>query len=198
MAGRVPRPDGPGLPSPRALSRAALQVTGHYGLPALPWLLFTTVTPDLFSRDSSTVWNVVAGVVLFLLPGIYVHERYLCARCVGALPLNPQAAVERAIIHLLVYHLVACHVRPVRLGAYLLGVAAVQAMFLDHRQDAAVTAVLLTLPFATFLGSALKHRRLRPWCPWCRSGGGGDDDGLEDPGPPHDPHGKTQPVMASR
>ena len=43
------------------------------------------------------------------------------------------------------------------------------------------------------LASYTTHRRLQPWCPWCKGGGGGHDDEPATP-EPVEPERRRQPI----
>jgi hypothetical protein len=104
------------------------------------------------------------------------HDRTLCEHCVASMPLNPSeqavrykrrfwmshtGAERRFIVPYLVV-LLGSNFFPGTIGR--IAWAVIQA-----------SMIYLILSYST-------HRRLQPWCPWCREGGGGDEI-VESPDP---------------
>lgn len=101
------------------------------------------------------------------------HDRGLCEHCMAAMPLNPSAQATRYQRRFWVSHtgterrylipylvvLFGSNFAPGTAGR--VGWVVVQS-----------SMIYLILAYST-------HRRLQPWCPWCRQGGGGSD--AEDP-----------------
>lgn len=125
----------------------------------------------------------------------YYHDRNVCDRHIIEAPLDdPDGAVQRNRRKLRLFHRLTPGM--VMKVAVVFLVASALMQFVFH-----VPTVVLHLPligFASALSylawSCVVHRRLEPWCPYCRRGGG--DDGFE-PVDPTRPHGvRPNPVNA--
>ncbi len=119
------------------------------------------------------------------------HHDYLCERCVADMPINPQQEVDDKLDALRRYHKLAL---PVAL--LYLTVIIPATMFLGNWLYgygvyivAAAGMFGLMLPVIHWMAV---HGRLRPWCPYCRRGRGGDDEEFAPVAP--DPHGVKEPV----
>jgi len=124
----------------------------------------------------------LVGIVLTTWVLLRRHDRSLCERCVAAMPLDASAAAHRNRRRMWTAHAAT---RP---SALLVMVALLVAV------DVALVVVPATWVGAVSWGwaaaqgglvylvlSHTTHRRLQPWCPWCRDGGGGE--GLDEPEP---------------
>jgi hypothetical protein len=106
------------------------------------------------------------------------HDRGLCEMCVAALPLD---AAERAARHRLRFRVAHCGAQPRLVLTYL--AVLVLANFAPGSWGRLLwVAVQLSLVY--LLRCAVTHRRLQPWCPWCREGGE-KDPSSPDPRPRH-------------
>lgn len=124
--------------------------------------------------------TVVLGLVSFVLCTWLVmrrHDRGLCEHCMASMPLNPSAMAVRyrrrfwlahtgselrfVIPYLAVLVGLGFATTPAGVGAWVL---------------AQLSIVYPILAYST-------HRRLQPWCPWCRDGGGGADKDSVTPDP---------------
>ena len=152
------------------LHRAALAAPAVLALGAL--LLAVQLLTGISLLAAQTLTDVVAvGCAL----AYWRHGRALCELCVGYLPPDPDAAVaaHRPALHY-------CHLpiaAPVSIAVAVLVAAS----------TVAPAAVMLTMQATSFgywaylLRADIWHRRLTPWCPWCRGGHGHSD--LDAPGP---------------
>jgi hypothetical protein len=153
--------------------RAAMWL-GHYSTVLLLAAVATSVADDATGQSqgalewaASAVW--LAWIAAFTAD-IGRHQERLCERCIAASPLDPQAAVTRWRGVLRLHH-------ARRAGLALLGgiIAwdVVNSLFRHPPAWAlaidALTAVVLGASYAV----TWQHRRLYPWCPFCRWGEGG-------------------------
>jgi len=111
---------------------------------------------------------------------MFVHDRNLCLRDLQEAPLlDPQGAVDKNRSRLRTFHDRRFKVVVLTMSAGpLLAVLLVpgrESMSTTLRVVSTVVAVvgIAVLAFAGRLSAV--HRRLRPWCPWCRRDGGPDD-----------------------
>ncbi len=134
-----------------------------------------------------TIWGPLAPV---LLVGIVIatwiqmrkHDRSLCERCIGSMPLNPSESAQRYRRRLALVHLGS---EPRAIAIYLLFLL-VANVLLSLAPGALLgpATVLWAVAQSTLIYLVLSHtthRRLQPWCRQCD--GGGDDDQADAPGP---------------
>jgi hypothetical protein len=132
----------------------------------------------------------LAAVVLTSWVLMRHHDRGLCEQCLAAMPLNPADRAARCRRMFWVTH---CGTRPRYLVPYLVvligsNFASASTGTFGHMAWALIQASMIYL-----IASYTMHRRLQPWCPWCRDdGGGGEDRG--DVAPPPPPVDRHQPV----
>jgi hypothetical protein len=162
---------------------------GHYAGKISAWLsLIFSIRivlgvwfPDLI-RPWSLAFLIVFIVTLALITwGGHAHRRALCEREKDdiALVLDPQAAVDKNLRRLKAYHLFTT----TRLGSNVTwavcGTVFVALLLINHLWPLAgdiVATVLISAasPLVFYLDLAtMTHRRLSPWCPYCRHGGRG-------------------------
>ena len=112
------------------------------------------------------------GLLAFILATWLVmrrHDRGLCEHCVASMPLNPSAMAVRYQRRFWLTHTGTELRFVIPYLAVLIGLgfatspAGVAAWVLAQS-----TMIYAILAYAT-------HRRLQPWCPWCKEGGGGAD-----------------------
>lgn len=113
------------------------------------------------------------------------HDRRLCEQCMSAMPLNP---AERAARCKRMFWLSHCGGQPRYVIPYLtVLIASNFATTPIGRIGWAIaqsSMIYLIISYTT-------HRRLQPWCPWCRGDGGGEHEDVSPTPPPVDHH---QPV----
>ena len=97
------------------------------------------------------------------------HDRRLCERCAGAMPLNPAEQAARYRRRFWTVHTAA---EPRFLIPYL--VVLIGSNFATTSAGQIGWAIV-QLSMVYLILSHTSHRRLQPWCPWCR--GGGDEVG---------------------
>ena len=163
---------------------------GHWAPEILVGVIVASIVLTVRPPSYETVWGPVAPVLLI---GIVVaawiqmrqHDRSLCERCIGSMPLNPSAAAQRykrrlALVHLgserraIAVYFVFLFVA--NLGLALAPPALLQLATLAWAA-AQSTLIYLVLSHTT-------HRRLQPWCQQCGDGGGpAEDVDVPDPQP---------------
>lgn len=126
-------------------------------LPVLPLsgLLLLTVPLGLFAI-------VITSWVL-----MRQHDRRLCELCMVSMPLNPAEQAARYRRRFWMAHTGA---EPRFLLPYL--VVLVSSNFATS-PIGRVCWALIQLSMIYLVLATSTHRRLQPWCPWCRAGGGG-------------------------
>lgn len=160
---------------------------GHYSIrimiPAVFLLVAFTVAGRPGGDNGVLSWIVTAVWLAWyvtIMFDFHYHEARLCERCIAATPLDPQKAVNRWDRLLRVYHS-----KKVLIGMTI----SVVAWFFTapwvaghHWWGNAISLVAL-LVIAVILTTSHVHRRLYPWCPYCRWGGRGDAEVVPDPDP---------------
>lgn len=150
---------------------------GHYSTPALLAAVVASVADDAMGQPGGAVqWITIAVWALWLAAWLAdggVHQERLCERCIAASPLDPQAAVDRWRRVLRLHH--ERRVMIAVLGAVV--VWDVMAGRLHHPPAWALAVSALT---SVALGASYavtwQHRRLYPWCPFCRWDEGGAEE----------------------
>jgi hypothetical protein len=97
------------------------------------------------------------------------HDRSLCEHCVASMPLNPSELAMRYHRRFWLSHDGA---QPGYVIPYFL--VLIGSNFLPGRAGLLIWALVQTTMIYLILGYST-HRRLQPWCPWCRDNGGGTD-----------------------
>lgn len=173
IAAKEPRPES------RVLMGAA-----HY---SFPWVFAVMVvlgvaTALTGNRIPLLRWTVVVGGTVWA--GFYTqltdyHDRHLCERCAGEIPLNAQEQASRKR-RLLRWHHMA-------LPAMAVIIAIVAALLLSHLLPRPLHWVHWVIDAAGLAAAAgfyyteKTHRLLQPWCPWCRWRGEGDHEEVPEP-----------------
>lgn len=152
----------------------AVMWLGHYSVFLLLAAVAASVADDAAGQPSGLLdWIVDAAWLAWvaaLLADMGRHREHLCERCIAATPLDPQAAVDcwRRVLRLQHAH-----------GAWIALLGAVvawdigSALFRHQPPWAfAVDALVSVIVGASWLVT-WQHRRLYPWCPYCRWDGGG-------------------------
>lgn len=126
----------------------------------------------------------VQSIVIF---GYVMHFREMCEKCIATMPLDPQKAIDKEKPLLWITH--KWWLRVGLLVASIATGALTKSTTVTHM--ACNSGYDVWFSFTIF--AQLRHSRLEPWCPWCRRGGGGDDESEEVPDPTD---GKSKPVPA--
>jgi len=161
---------------------------GHYSIrimiPALVGIIAFTVAGRPGGDNGVLSWIVtVAWLVWFVtvMLDYNYHEARLCERCIAATPLDPQKAVTRWDWVLRLFHSKKI------LFAVSLGLTvwffAGPVLAHHHWWGYAISVVAFVL-LGVLVTSIHVHRRLYPWCPYCRWGGRGEEEEVvPDPDP---------------
>lgn len=117
-------------------------------------------------------WAVTA-LMFTAVVGIFLDMRYhrgrLCERCAARVPLNGGHLADRYRRLFRVWHWLADKVWRVPASLVLLAVVT-----LPLPKTMGGTLQLAGLGVALWIAD--QHLRLRPWCPYCRWGDGGDEE----------------------
>lgn len=126
--------------------------------------------------------------VLGLFAALYIHFSHLrgelCESCIDSMPLDPEAVVKKRMGALRWHHfLTASRARLYGLLVVLLLMAGAGYLPGVTTTGQNLIGNLSTLLVISMFVSSGIHRRLYPWCPWCRNDGHGDDEREEVPDP---------------
>lgn len=136
---------------------------------------------------------LAAGALVMKLEGM--HDRRLCEGCISSLPLNPSEAAARKDRPLRAVHWTNNR-RPLFLLLVAFSIAVPVSGFLVQLRwrwhlpgslPFILSGFAMLLVWLWFVRAFDIHRRLSPWCPYCRRRGGGG--GLHMPSP--EPAGST-------
>lgn len=153
---------------------------GHYGAKILIGAILAAIALRVDPLPSGTLLSVmvpvmVMAVVLISWLMMRQHDRRLCEHCMASMPLDATAQAARYRSRFDVAHLGSSRSVVIGYLALLIGSAFVPGLageiFWTVMQ---LSMVYLVLSYST-------HRRLQPWCPYCR--GGGEDDKVDTPEP---------------
>ena len=150
------------------------RTAGHYA----PWylaallsgLIVLTVVPEWADL---VPWPVLAGALLAVLVAavylalcVFAHNRRLCERCIGSVPLDASRVASRYGLRFRVAHLFERKAPAIAYLTALLGSAVLSVHPVGRYAWAAAQASLVYLLFVY-----VTHQRLQPWCPHCGNGG---------------------------
>lgn len=138
------------------------------GLQPLPGLLGITVPVTLFA------------FVLLSWALMRQHDRRLCEQCVLTMPLNPAEKATRFQRRFWMAHTGS---EPRFLVPYL--IVLLSSNFASSTIGRVGWAAIQLSMIYPILAQQT-HRKLQPWCPWCRDGGGGSDIDERPPVLPND------------
>jgi hypothetical protein len=147
---------------------------GHFA----PGALITSIVGVILIRerppaDPALALDVSVTLIAFVLASWLMmrrHDRGLCEHCLAAMPLNPS---ELAVRYRRRFWLSHTGAEPRFVVAYL--VVLIGSNFATSPAGHVVWILAQTSMIYVILAYST-HRRLQPWCPWCRDGGGGADD----------------------
>jgi sterol desaturase/sphingolipid hydroxylase (fatty acid hydroxylase superfamily) len=131
--------------------------------------------------------GVVVSTVLFVLAyaGLTWHGRNLCLRCadrVSRMP-DPAAVAERNLWSLRQLHRLITTAGTVTVVGVLLASSALTALVPEAAWLRTPRALVLCVALGLTARAIFLHCQVMPWCPYCRRGGGGEDDPVPDPVP---------------
>lgn len=158
-------------------------LAGHYNMVAFIALAAMAVANTVAGRHPGLLRDMTYPVFAAWIFSFYAddgyHSRRLCWRCARHAPADPEASVARWRRALWLHH---------RAGLVLLaGAVPVSGLLLSSHLPpgldiASDIGVIVVAGAASWSG--IMHRRLRPWCPWCKPWGeGGDAEAVPDPDP---------------
>jgi hypothetical protein len=156
---------------------------GHYASGMLIASIVAVVAVGLHPLPGPFLFTVpiaLFGFVLLSWVLMRKHDRQLCEQCVHAMPLNPAAQATRLRRRFWMAHTGA---EPRFLVPYL--IVLVSSNFATTPMGRVGWAVI-QLSMVYLILAQSTHRRLQPWCPWCRADGGGEDVDETPPVVPHD------------
>ncbi|MFB6881449.1 hypothetical protein ACFCY8_11520 [Streptomyces noursei] len=169
----------PGLSKLRRLH----QWTGHYGV----WLICvqapaTCVLGLLAEQHHGLATGTFYGIALILTGRVAIavalHSMEPCLHCARHLPANGGEAADRRMRWLRLFHVTQVWL----LAAAFLGWAA--SWVLAGHVAAKVLVCASAFAVVAWAVLARVHSPVRPWCPWCRDGGGEEAD-ADTPDPAH-------------
>ncbi|MCU1659234.1 MAG: hypothetical protein JWO57_3890 [Pseudonocardiales bacterium] len=120
--------------------------------------------------------TVSLGLVAFVLASWLMmrrHDRGLCEHCLTSMPLNPSEMAARYRRRFWVSHTGAERRYVIPYLIVLIG-----SNFATSPAGRVGWAVVQTSMIYLILAYST-HRRLQPWCPWCRENGGGGEHGRD-------------------
>jgi hypothetical protein len=161
----------------QVLDPALLRLGHHANDLLLPAVVLAVADDALGHHVTAVTWldtGVWTAWILALVADVLHHQKRLCERCISAAPtLDPQSAVKRWHAALRAHHSPrAMIVSSVAVLAAIFYLATVKH---EHPWQYALDAVAVTVLGASFV-IGHQHRRLYPWCPFCRWDKGGDEE----------------------
>lgn len=171
-----------------ARGQATLLRLGHHGLKAVIVAVLLGTSLDLTAtvtgwKISDVAWWPVSVLMMGAWFLLMRHDGRLCERCISEVAVDrPDLAQGWRLSMLRLSHLRGLVV--LVMLAVIFGGDVVPGHTSVHFSGA--QGLLLDACMLAVWGSDFQHRRLIPWCPWCRGGGGGDDDDvlMPEPTPP--------------
>lgn len=143
----------------------------HYAPHLLYVALLISAVSAWFPRGD-WLWALVAFMVV-AVTGTVLDMRYhrgrLCELCAANVPLNGGLLAERYRAPFR-----AVHWMTDRVWRLFAGIVVVNVLILPLPLPLASTVLFAALGVLAWVGD--QHVRLRPWCPFCQWGGGGDEE----------------------
>lgn len=152
---------------------------GHYAPTLLSASICAVVLLRLRPPTGALALTAPFVLVAFVLTSwlfMRQHDRRLCELCVSAMPLDMSAQAARYQRRLWLVHRGS---DPRYVIGYL--VVLIGSNFLPGTGGQLIWA-LVQCTMIYLIAAYTAHRRLQPWCPWCRGDGGGGE--YEDAPPP--------------
>ena len=151
-----------------AEARSFLDVWGHYAGECMIVAIAGQIFAGLYPQRGLTGVVIGVAIMALLISSFLVmrrHDRRLCETCMAELPLNPEAVVQRQQMRFWVTHTGS---EPKYLVPYLVVVFGSSFAYnvIGRIPWAIIQATLIYLILAQ-----ITHRKLQPWCPWCKNGG---------------------------
>ena len=151
---------------------------GHHGAAMLNFSILAAVAVGLFPPPGLLGLTLPLALMIFVLFGWVLmrqHDRGLCEQCVREMPLDPAGRAQTLRRRFWMAHLGSQPRFLLPYFAVLIGSNFTTTSYGRWGWALAqLSLVYLVLSYTT-------HRKLQPWCPWCRSDGGGEK--VDDPDP---------------
>jgi hypothetical protein len=160
--------EGARLPWDHRLSGAL----GHHAVNMLIGAIVAVVAIQLVPMVPIMALTVSATLFAFVILCWLLmreHDRRLCERCVLEIPLDPAEQAKRYRRRFWMAHTGS---EPRFLVPYL--IVLISSNFATSTIGR-VGWALIQMSMAYLILSQSTHRKLQPWCPWCRDGGGGEE-----------------------
>jgi hypothetical protein len=163
----------------------AVDRLGHYATDLLIAAIIGVVAVGLYPLPGPFTYTVplaLFAVVLLSWLLLRQHDRRLCERCVLSMPLNPAEQAHKLRRRFWMAHTGS---EPRFLIPYI------AVLVMSNFATSTIGRIgwaLIQLSMIYLILSQGTHRRLQPWCPWCRDGGGGEEVDETPPVLPHDDH----------
>lgn len=154
--------------------------TGHYG-PVLNIAVWSLLFPISLLPGSRFPEGTAIPWVLALMSSSYLteyHDKRLCEKCIRKVPVNAQEKAQE-IKKLLRFH----HARHTLAGSLAILAFLVVATWLPPFWPGFIGLIIGTALIYGGLVADRLHRRLYPWCPYCKWGRGGDGEREPSPDP---------------
>lgn len=155
-------------------------VWGHYAPELLSVSIIAAIVVGLRPPSGPLAVTVPLALVLFVLASwlfMRRHDRQLCEHCAASMPLNASEQAGRFQRRFWLAHAASA---PHLLIPYL--VLLIGSNFIPGTIGRIIWA-LVQFSMIYLIMSHSTHRRLQPWCPVCRNGGGGAKDHEDAPEP---------------
>jgi hypothetical protein len=167
-------------PEPRRLHRLVIW-TGHHAnlilMIVFPIMFLNQFVPDSWALLGAGLAVLTILVMLGTMFADIRHNLGLCERCISDLPLDGSRQAEHRQRELRFVHFMR------RRSFWLIVLMlAVGQGFVPSPYGFILFGGLMAL-FTYEHFALLQHRRLQPWCPWCRDWDDGDDEEVETPTP---------------
>jgi hypothetical protein len=173
---------GSSLPARGLLARLAARL-GHHATGLLVASIAGAIVLGLHPLSGILEFTVPAALFAFVIASWLMmrnHDRRLCEPCMAAMPLNPS---QQAVKYKRRFWMAHAGSEPRFLIPYV--AVLVGSNFFTGTIGRIAWAVI-QMSMVYLILSQSSHRRLQPWCPWCRGGGGGEEVDVTPPVIPHD------------
>lgn len=144
-----------------------LHYAPHLFLVSLAVATITTWLPDGLWKWAAVALMAVATVGVAV--DMFHHRGRLCELCAANVPLNGGVLADRYRATFRGWHWMTA--RWWRYPAVMVGV-----MVVLFPLPSPVGVTIIYVLIAAWVWVAEQHTRLRPWCPYCQWGGGGDEE----------------------
>jgi len=146
---------------------------GHYAGECLVVAIAAQIGARIYPLSAAAAFMITTAILVTVIGSFLLmrrHDRGLCETCMAEMPLNPEAEVERKKMRFWVSHTGSemKYIAPY-LGIVLLCNFAYEIIGFVPWAIVQSTLIYLIL-------SQVTHRKLQPWCPWCKNGGDRSSD----------------------